>query len=124
MDGKEIEGFIVEQEARFPGGAQGWQNYLIKNLNANVPVDAGMGAGTYMVMVSFLAAKDGAISEVKAMNDGNHCKVCVKEAVRVIASGPAWEPAIQNNEPVIYRQKQQITFMVEESGRKRKKKDD
>ena len=33
VDGKEIEGFIVEQEARFPGGAQGWQNYLIKNLN-------------------------------------------------------------------------------------------
>lgn len=123
-NGNEIKDFIVEREARFPGGAQGWQKYLEKNLNAGAPVEAGMAAGSYSVIVSFLVSKYGTISEVKALNDGGNCKSCVRETIRVIANGPNWEPAIQNNETVVFRQKQQITFVVQESGRKKKKNDD
>jgi hypothetical protein len=34
--------------------------------------------------------------------------------------GPNWEPAILNNQLVIYRQRQRITFQVIEKGRRRK----
>ena len=34
------------------------------------------------------------------------------EAIRVIAKGPNWKPAVQNGRNVIYRHKQSITFLV------------
>jgi len=113
-NGKEISGYIVEREARFKGGAKGWQKYLEKNLNSAVAVDAGAPAGDYEVTIEFLVNKEGYISEVKATSIPSKCKPCAAEAVSVIMNGPNWEPAILNNEPVIYRQKQKITFQVSE----------
>ncbi|MDB5230286.1 MAG: energy transducer TonB, partial [Chitinophagaceae bacterium] len=37
------------------------------------------------------------------------------EAVRVIRKSPKWEPAQQNDHYVSYRQKQSITFVVEDN---------
>jgi len=56
--------------------------------------------------------KEGNISEVKAENDPGYGTA--GEAVRVISRGPKWVPAVQNGRNVIYRQKQAITFKVEE----------
>jgi periplasmic protein TonB len=58
---------------------------------------------------------------VKAIQTPPKCKACVAEALNVIRNGPQWEPAIQNNEPVIYRQKQSITFKVMEAPEKGRK---
>jgi antitoxin component YwqK of YwqJK toxin-antitoxin module len=116
--GKEIPNYIVEREARFKGGIEGWQKYLAKHLNPNVPVDAGAPPGEYVIAVSFLVNKEGYISEVKALSVPPKCKPCAAEAESVIMNGPNWEPAIQNNEPVIYRQVQKITFEVSEQKRR------
>lgn len=119
-NGKELKSFVVEREARFKGGPQGWRKMLEKTLNANVAADAGAPAGQYTVKVQFIVDKEGYVSRVKAIEIPAACKPCASEAVNVISTGPQWEPAIQNNEPVLYQAIQYITFQVEETkGRKR-----
>lgn len=119
-DGKEIPGYVVFREARFKGGAEGWQKYLEKHLNSSVAVEAGAPAGDYTVMVEFSVSKEGYVRNVKAITVPAKCKPCATEAVSVILSGPEWEPAIQNNEPVIYRQRQMVTFQVSEEKKGKK----
>ena len=118
--GKEIKNFVVEREAMFKGGLEGWKRYLEKNLNANVAADAGAPVGDYTVKVQFVVSKEGYVSKVKAVEVPDGCKPCAAEAVSVISLGPTWEHAIQNNEPVIYQAIQYITFQVSEGKGKRK----
>ena len=47
----------VEKEAKFPGGLDGWKNYLERNLNANVAADDGAPTGNYTVKVQFIVDK-------------------------------------------------------------------
>lgn len=102
----------VQKEAQFPGGVGAWQKYLERNLNTNMPVDNGAAAGTYTVIVSFVVDKDGNISDVQALNDPGYGTA--QEAIRVIKKSKQWTPALQNGRNVTYRQKQSITFLVNE----------
>jgi len=104
--------YVVQIPAEFPGGINGWRNYLERNLNSDIPVSNGAPAGRYTVVVSFLVDKSGVISDVIVENDPGYGTKA--EAIRVIAKGPNWKPAIQNGNKVIYRHKQSITFMVSE----------
>lgn len=103
----------VQIQAQFPGGEEAWRKFLERNLRADLPTENGAPAGTYTVEVSFLVDRDGNISEVQALDDPGYGTAA--EAVRVIKSGPQWKAAVQNGRPVIYRQKQAITFKVEEA---------
>ena len=119
-NGKAIAGYITEQEAKFGNEKGAWNKYLERNLNASVAADAGMAPGIYSVVVLFTVSKDGTVINVKIDADENHCKACMAEAIRVVVNSPAWQPAIQNNEPVIYRQKQKISFQVVENKKNKK----
>jgi protein TonB len=102
----------VQIAAEFPGGVEGWTKYLRKTLNSDLPSQNGAPVGKYTVIVSFIVAVDGAISDVQAENDpGFGTKA---EALRVIVKGPHWRPAVQNGRNVVYRHKQSITFQVVE----------
>lgn len=103
---------VVQIPAEFPGGLPAWSKYLERNLNRDLPVENGAPPGKYTVVVSFIVAKDGSISDVVAENDPGYGTK--NEAVRVITRGPKWKPAVQNGRNVIYRHKQSITFMVSE----------
>ncbi len=103
----------VQIEAKFPGGEKEWRKFLERNLDNNAPVDNGAPPGRYSVLVSFIVDKGGNVSEVKAENNPGYGTA--EEAVRVIKRGPKWVPAVQNGRNVIYRQRQSITFVVEES---------
>ena len=103
---------VVQIAAEFPGGVGAWAKYLERNLNRDLPVENGAPAGKYTVVVSFIVAKDGRISDVVAENDPGYGTKA--EAVRVIQKGPNWKPAVQNGRNVIYRHKQSITFQVSE----------
>ncbi|MBT9484658.1 energy transducer TonB [Sediminibacterium sp.] len=103
---------VVQIPAEFPGGLPAWAKYLERNLNRDIPVENGAPPGKYTVVVSFIVAKDGAISDVVAENDPGYGTKA--EAVRAITRGPKWKPAVQNGRNVIYRHKQSITFMVSE----------
>jgi protein TonB len=104
----------VEKEAKFPGGLGAWKNFLERNLNAQVAADDGAPAGNYTVKVQFIVNKEGAVSDVKAIEVPKSCPSCGPEAVKVIKRGPKWEPAVQNGRNVIYQAIQNVTFQVSE----------
>lgn len=110
VDGGEF--FTVQVEARFPGGPEAWKKFLEKNLSSDLPVENAAPIGRYTVIVSFVVDKDGTLSDVKAENDPGYGTA--NEAIRVIKRGPKWLPAIQNGRNVTYRQRQSITFEVNE----------
>lgn len=109
----EGEFLSVQVEATYPGGAANWKKYLERGLRSQVAVENGAPVGLYTVVVSFLVAKDGSTSEVKVVSAPDPDYGTAAEAVRVIERSGKWNPAIQNGRPVIYREKQRITFKVE-----------
>lgn len=102
----------VEVEAAFPGGDKAWARYLQNNLDPNTPVENGASEGTYQVIVRFIVAKDGSISDVVPETSFGHGMEA--EAVKIIKKGPKWTPAIQNGRNVNAYRRQPITFVVAE----------
>ncbi len=86
--------------------------FLQKNLHANTSVKNRAPAGVYRVIVKFMVAPDGSVSEVNA--ETSHGYGMEKEVIRIIKKGPAWEPAIQYGRKVNAYRRQPITFIVEE----------
>jgi len=87
-----------------------WENFLLRNLNAEIPVDNGAPEGSYTVFIQFVIDIDGSISDIKPLT--SHGFGLEEEAVRVIRKATKWEPAIQNGHPVKAYRKQPITFRV------------
>ena len=101
---------LIQIPAEFPGGVNGWVKYLERSLNRDLPVNRGAPYGKYVVVVTFKIDLEGNVSDVKAENNPGYGTM--EEAVRVIQNGPKWIPATQNDEKVIYRQRQAIVFVV------------
>lgn len=107
----------VYTQAKFPGN---WRDYLMKNLKADI---AGKYTGKikkgesirYTVTVSFLVLKDGTVDEVNvaAVDPPDTHERIQREAKRVLKISPKWIPASIDGKPVIYRQKQNIVFVVQ-----------
>jgi protein TonB len=101
----------VEKEADFEGGEEGWRTFLRKNLNPEVPIDNGAGAGKFTVIVRFVVNKDGSVTGITCENDPGF-GMC-QEAIRVIKKTKNWTPAIQNGNHVNAYRRQPIVFVVE-----------
>jgi len=87
---------VVELMPEFPGGFPAMTKYLSKNLK--FPKAAKKANIQGRVNVSFIIEEDGRVSNVRIINGiGGGCD---EEAMRVILSMPAWDPAIQNGQPV------------------------
>lgn len=102
----------VQIEAQFLGGIAAWRKYLERNLDQDIAAQNGAPPADYSVIVSFIVDREGNISDVRAENDPGYGTKA--EAIRVIQKSPRWKPAEQNGRNVIYRQRQKITFRVEE----------
>jgi GldM C-terminal domain/Gram-negative bacterial TonB protein C-terminal len=102
----------VEVEASFPGGAEGWKNFLIKNLNPNAPVKNGAPAGIFMVIVRFIVSKDGSISDVVPETSLGYGME--EEVVKLLKKSGKWNPATQNAKAVNAYRRQPVTFMVQD----------
>ena len=100
----------TEVEAQFPGGKEGWQSYLQKNLNASTPVDKGAPEGSYTVQVQFIVHPDGYLSDIKPLT--HHGYGMEEEVVQLIKKGPKWVPAEQNGHAVASIRKQPVTFVI------------
>lgn len=100
----------VEIEAAFPGGITAWRNFLVKNLNADIPANKGAPDGTYTVVVQFVVDTDGNISDIKPLT--NHGHGMETEVIRVIGLGPKWESAILNGKKVKAYRRQPVTFQL------------
>jgi protein TonB len=97
----------VEVDARFSGN---WENFLRRNLNANVPADNGAPAGNHTIIIQFVVDIDGSVSDIKQITNLGYGME--QEAIRVLKKATKWEPAIQNGHPVKAFRRQPITFQV------------
>lgn len=106
-DGKEIFD-VVEEQPNPPGGLEGWNMYLAKNLK--YPAEArNMGIeGT--VIVVFTINSDGSISNpeiLKGIGGGAD-----EEALRVVSEAPNWTPGYQKGIAVNCRMRLPIRFKL------------
>lgn len=101
----------VEVEASFPGGDDGWRNFLIKNLNAEVPGKNGASAGMYTLVARFIVKKDGTLDSIKLENSQQFGMD--EEVIRVITKSGKWIPAVQDGKNVNAYRRQPVTFLVE-----------
>jgi len=100
----------VKIEAKFPGGPQAWFKFLSKNIHQEVAEKNGAPRGNYTVVVSFLIDTAGKLSEVTILNDPGYGTA--NDVLKALKHSPDWLPATINGKPVIYRQKQNITYQV------------
>jgi TonB-dependent SusC/RagA subfamily outer membrane receptor len=102
--------YTVEKPSEFPGGLKGWENYLMNNLDRNLPNRNNAVPGKYTVKLNFIVSKNGDVQNVIAENNPGYGTA--EEAIRVIEKGPKWIPAEQNGKKVNYLMKQVIVFNV------------
>ena len=98
---------VVQVEAKYAGN---WEKFLLRNLNANVPVDNGAPEGRYTVTIQFVVDKEGNVSDLKALSNLGYGME--QEAIRVLKRAEKWEPAIQSGFKVKAYRVQPITFVV------------
>ena len=107
----------VDVEAAFPGGEAGWRKYLMQNLEIDkiakkIKIPRGEKELRETIIVKFVVARNGTISDVAAENIDADPK-CIAEAIRVINISPKWVPAKQNGRSVNAYRRQPITFLFE-----------
>ena len=100
----------VEVEAGYAGGDGAWRRFLQNNLDTEVPGSNSAPKGKYTVIVRFIVAKDGTISDVVA--ETNYGYGMEQECIRAIKKSGKWTPAIQNGRNVISYKRQPLTFVV------------
>lgn len=108
----------VEVEASFPGGQEGWKQYLMKNLHPEriadlVKIPRGKKTLKQTVIVKFIVSRDGSLADVSAENYDQVDPYCAAAAIRVIKLSPNWIPAYQNGRKVNAYRRQPITFVFE-----------
>jgi len=97
----------VEVDAIFEGN---WEKFLVRNLNAQTPVDNNAPAGNYKVLIKFVVDIDGTVSDIKPLTNLGYG--LEQEAIRVLKKAKKWIPAIQNGRHVKAYRIQAITFLV------------
>jgi periplasmic protein TonB len=99
---------VVEENAQPKGGISEFYRYVSENVK--YPAQARRLRVEGKVFVEFVVGKDGKIFDayaVKGIGAG-----CDEEAVRIIMSAPAWNPAKQRGKPVKQRLVLPITFKL------------
>ncbi len=99
---------VVEENAQPKGGISEFYQYIGSNIK--YPAQARRLRVEGRVYVEFIVGKDGKIFDaitVKGIGAG-----CDEEAVRIIMSAPAWNPAKQRGKPVKQRMVLPITFKL------------
>ena len=112
LDGKIFE--KVEVEASYPGGVDAWRQFMMNNANGSVATENGAPIGVYTVIVQFVVAKDGKLSEFKPLTKLGYGME--QEVIRILKLSGEWTSAMQNGRPVKAFRKQPVTFQVEHEG--------
>ena len=87
-----------------------WQDFLVKNLKGDVPVEAGSPPGIYIVYVIFIVDANGTITDVRIPEDPGYGTG--KEVKRLMKTSPKWQPGTCNGNIVRFKAIQRVTFMV------------
>jgi protein TonB len=99
---------VVDTLPSFPGGNEGWQKYLKKNLK--YPKIAWREEVEGTVTIDFIVRKDGTIDNVR------HITVVgwgfEEEAIRLVKQSGKWIPAIKRGRKVDYHAQLPIEFKL------------
>lgn len=99
---------VVETMPSPPGGMEGWNEYLSKNLK--YPTQARRMGIEGTVYVVFVVNTDGSIQDVEILRGiGGGAD---EEAVRVVRNAPKWEPGKQRGRPVRVKMRLPIRFKL------------
>lgn len=95
---------VVDVPVSFPGGDSAWKLFVKTNLNIakikdSIKLPERKTTFSETVFVKFVVAKDGAISDIRAVNNDAN-KNCIEEAVRIIKKCRKWVPAQINGKVV------------------------
>ena len=99
---------VVETKPRFPGGPQGWTNFLRTNLK--YPREATRAGIQGTVKVNFVVLKTGEVVAAKVTESPN--SLLSKEALRIMHNSPDWIPATLKGEPIARFMDLQIVFKL------------
>lgn len=109
---KIYELFNIERQPSFPGGETAMMQYISQNLK--YPALARENGIQGSVVLSFVIEKDGNVSNTQIVRDiGGGCG---KEAARVVAAMPKWEPGAANGQPIRVRYTLPIRYKLEGKG--------
>ena len=101
----------TENEANFPGGDKEWIKYLNKNVNPEFIKNHDEIVAEQKITVRFIVNKTGEITSVEPFKSDN--EIILNEAVRLLKSGPKWQPASQNGRNVNSYRMKTFTFPID-----------
>ena len=100
---------MVPFAAEFPGGIEGWLQFLKQNLiYPAIAIDQNI-QGT--VIVQFIVCADGTVCNIEAISGPNELK---ESAVAVIKKSPNWIPTHINGRNIKDYKRQPIVFRLED----------
>lgn len=97
---------VVDENPTFPGGDSAMMEFLRKNLK--YPKKAIKNNIQGRILMSFVVAKDGSITNVKIQKEAH--PLLNKEAMRIVKKMPKWKPGKKNGKVVRVRFTLPITF--------------
>ncbi len=98
-----------DKDATFPGGAEGWIQYLTKTLRYPRQAMEVEAQGT--IVVEFVVEQDGSLRDIHAIS-GPRKGGLREEAVRIFKESEKWIPAEKDGQPVATIKKQPIVFKL------------
>lgn len=114
---KDLSTASLHSIARFPGKEGAWLKYLESNLDSKlgikyIKLPKGQSEASATVLVEFIVAEDGTISNIQVLNKNAVHPRLAEEAVRVIKESPRWVPANFYGEKITSSCRQPIVFKV------------
>jgi TonB family protein len=108
-DGKEYH-YVTEVRTapRFPGGDRAFVNFLVRNIH--YPEASKKNNVQGRVILTFLIEKDGRLTDIKVVRSLD--QFTDKEALRVLALSPPWEPGIERGRPVRVKFSIPVNFTI------------
>ena len=102
---------------RYPGGDQAWQDFLDSTLNSKladryVKLEKGENEAWKTVIVEFVVAEDGSLSNFHVINPEEVNSKLADEALRVMRLSRKWLPATFYGEKVKWTTQQGVEFRV------------
>ncbi|MBT1688523.1 energy transducer TonB [Dawidia soli] len=99
---------VPQVQASYTGGMEAMYNFIRRKIN--YPASARRMGLEGTVYVSFVIGRDGKVTKVEVVRGLS--PDCDKEAARVIALLPGWNPGRQNDVPVMVRMTLPIKFAL------------
>ncbi|SDC11543.1 energy transducer TonB [Niabella drilacis] len=107
-----------DRDAEYPGGDDAWKRFMEAEVNGDIPIKAGAKPGSYTVCVQFVITPEGLIDQIKPLT--RHGYGMEEELVRVIKRSVRWLPAIKKGTYEKAYRKQNITFEISETPKKKR----